>query len=278
MSFVRAVYRLSFIGFLEPLPPFRLVHLLLAVDHPHDEGGKARACSRSVPALSPGRGSPRHTKPVGAQSVGADHRHAAVIGQGHAGVRVDQVRVARAVDDRVLPQVAGGGQRDTGEPRYSRGGLCASGGAMPIRQPGFSGGGSPKPRLPPASTNIRVMPCARSTAIASSTAYPLAIPPRSKRMFGFSSSTACCWVEPDKPIADPRKGVLDRLGRGEFFRLPGTAPEVNHRADRRVERPLRPLAQVAGRGRSTRHRSSLTRTAFPPPEVSQRRRSSLCGS
>ena len=88
-----------------------------------------------------------------------------------------------------------------------------------------------------------------STAIASSTAYPLAIPPRSKRMFGLSSSTVCrSRVEPNEPVADPRQGLLERFGRGEFFCLPGAAPEVDHRADRDIERPLAIARKAPGRG------------------------------
>jgi len=58
----------------------------------------------------------RRGKAVGAQPVGPHHGHAAAIGKRHACSRIDQVRIAHAVDDGVLPQVARRGNRHAREP------------------------------------------------------------------------------------------------------------------------------------------------------------------
>ena len=116
-----------------------------------------------------------------------------------------------------------------------------------MRQPDFSGGGSPRPMLPPASTIIRVMPEAADGGHRLVHRKALGDAAQIESHAGLQQLDGVpAGIEPQEPVSHlvPRGG--DRCRRGQLPRPPGIAPEQRQRPNGNVERPLRPLRQLAG--------------------------------
>ena len=109
-------------GAIERIEAAGLVGLRPAVFVDDDERGDAAQSFDQLQAFLGPENADRRGQGVGRGAIGRQYADAAVLGQPQPGVRIENVRIARAVDFDILPGVAGRGDAAVGEQQDAAGG------------------------------------------------------------------------------------------------------------------------------------------------------------
>ena len=233
-----------------------------------------RPCLR--PQHADGRG-----QAVGRHAVLGDHGHAALVGQAQAGARIDDVRIAPAVDHDVLKGVARGGDGRIGQQNVARGRPASverndrDGPARLARR-----------RIARADVAAGIDQCARDAAASAALAAlrrrrsPWRCPPGRAACSALAAGAVCWFASSSRmAIADRGAGFCQPLGRRHFLLPAGAAPQADIGSDGDVERAARFARPGPATGPARCHKSSLSGHGLgraPPRRL--KRLSSLSGS